>query len=97
MRVAPPIELSEEDRRKLEQQSRGRSIAARVVLRSRIILLAAAGLENKQIAEKLKVAPRMATLWRDRFSKLGNQGFAEGCATARTPPVDYCGIDRLPD
>jgi transposase len=74
MRIAQPIELTEEDRRKLQQQSRGRSIAARVVMRSRIILLAAAGLQNKQIAEKLKVAPRMATLWRDRFKKLGIKG-----------------------
>ena len=74
MRVAQAVELTEEDRRKLEQQSRGRSIAARVVLRSRIILLAAAGLQNKQIAEKLKVAPRMATLWRDRYNKLGIKG-----------------------
>jgi hypothetical protein len=74
MRVAQPIELNEEDRRKLEQQSRGRSIVARVVLRRRIILLAAEGLENKQIAKKLKVAPRMATLWRDRFNKLGIKG-----------------------
>jgi len=74
MRVAQPTKLTEEDCRKLEQQSRGRSIAARVVLRSRIILLAAAGLQNRQIAERLKVASRMATLWRDRFNKLGIKG-----------------------
>lgn len=34
MRVAQPIELTEEDGRRLEQQSRRRSIAARVVLLS---------------------------------------------------------------
>ena len=39
MRVAEPIVLSEEVRRKLERQSRGRSTQARVVLRSRIVLL----------------------------------------------------------
>jgi len=77
MRVAQHIELTEEDRRKLEQQSRGRSIAARVVLRSRIILLAEAGLQNKQIAKRLKVAPRMATLWRDRFNKFGIKGLVK--------------------
>ena len=86
MRVAQPIELNEEDRRKLEQQARGRSIAARVVLRSRIILLAAAGLQNKQIAEKLKVAPRMATLWRDRFSKLGIEGLLKDAPRPGHPP-----------
>jgi transposase len=86
MRVAQPIELNEEDRRKLEQQARGRSIAARVVLRSRIILLAAAGLQNRQIAEKLKVAPRMATLWRDRFSKLGIEGLLKDAPRPGHPP-----------
>ena len=43
MRVALPIVLSEEVRRKLKQQSRGRSAQARVVLRSRIVLLAGEG------------------------------------------------------
>ena len=56
MRVAEPIHLKEDVRRKLEQQARGRSTAARVVARSRIVLLAADGLQNKQIAETLKVA-----------------------------------------
>jgi len=44
MRVAEPIVLTSDVRRKLEQQSRGRSTAVRVVLRSRIVLLAADGL-----------------------------------------------------
>lgn len=56
MRVAQPIVLEESVRRKLEHQSRGRSTAARVVVRSRIVLLAADGLQNKQIAASLKVA-----------------------------------------
>ena len=86
MRVAQPIELTEEDRLKLEQQSRGRSIAARVALRSRIILLAAAGLENKQIAEKLKVAPRMVTLWRDRLNNLGIKGLLKDAPRPGHPP-----------
>lgn len=67
MRVVPPIVLSEDVRRKLERQSRGRTTQARVGLRSRIILLAAEGIQNKQIAATLNVAPRMAALWRGRF------------------------------
>src|SRR5450432_2306008 len=74
MRVAEAIVLSEEVRRKLEQQSRGRSTEARVVLRSRIVLLAAEGLQNKQIATALHVAPRMAALWRGRFIEHGIEG-----------------------
>ena len=74
MRVARPIVLEADVRRKLEQQARGRSTAARVVQRSRIVLLAADGFQNKQIAATLKVAPRMVTLWRRRFLAQGVAG-----------------------
>src|SRR5258708_11831422 len=74
MGVAQPFVLSEEIRGKLEQQPGGRSAQARVVLRSRIVLLAADGLQNKQIAATLHVAPRMAALWRDRFIESGIEG-----------------------
>jgi transposase len=77
MRVAPPVVLNEEVRRKLEQQSRGRSTQARVVLRSRIVLLAGEGLGNKQIAATLDVAPRMAALWRGRFLERGIEGLLQ--------------------
>lgn len=77
MRVAQPVALSEEVRRKLEQQSRGRSTQARVVLRSRIVLLAAEGMQNKQIALALEVAPRMAALWRGRFVEHGIEGLLQ--------------------
>jgi len=86
--VAQPIVLSEDVRRKLEQQSRGRSTPARVVLRSRIVLLAAEGLQNKQIAETLNVAPRMAALWRGRFIKHGIEGLLKDAPRAgRTPSI----------
>jgi transposase len=74
MRVAQPIVLEADVRRKLEQQARGRSTAARVVLRSRIVLLAADELQNKQIAATLNVAPRMVALWRGRFLEHGIAG-----------------------
>lgn len=77
MRVARPIVLKEDVRRKVEQLGRGRSIAARVVVRSRIVLLAADGLQNKQIASSLKVAPRMVALWRGRFLELGVDGLLQ--------------------
>src|SRR3954449_4166032 len=74
MRVAPPIELSPESRLQLERLSRRRTTPVRVAQRSRIILLAAEGLENKQIAERMSVAPRMVALWRGRFIDLGVEG-----------------------
>jgi len=88
MRVAQPIVLGVDVRRKLEQQARGRSTAARVVLRSRIVLLAADGLQNKQIAATLKVAPRMVTLWRGRFLAQGVAGLLKDAPRpGRTPTI----------
>jgi len=88
VRVACPIVLKEDVRRKLEQQSRGRSTAARVVMRSRIVLLASDGLQNKQIAEKLQVAPRMVMLWRGRFLEAGIEGLLRDARRpGRTPSI----------
>src|ERR1039457_1216907 len=53
---------------------RGRSTPVRVAQRSRIVLLAADGLQNKQIAAQMGVTPRMVALWRGRFIALGVDG-----------------------
>jgi transposase len=88
MRVAQPIVVSEHARRKLEQQARGRSTAARVVLRSRIVLLASDGLRNKQIAKTLRVTPRMVALWRGRFLEQGIEGLLKDAPRpGRTPSI----------
>jgi transposase len=59
-----------------------------VVLRSRIVLLAAEGLQNKQIAAALKVAPRMVALWRGRFIEHGIEGLLQDAPRpGRTPTI----------
>jgi transposase len=93
MRVAQLVLLSEEVRRKLDQQSRGRSTQARVVLRSRIVLLAAEGMQNKQIASVLKVTPRMAALWRIRFLEHGIEGLLQDTPRpGRTPTISRASL-----
>jgi transposase len=88
MRVAQPIVVNDETRRKLEQQARGRSTPARAVMRSRIILLAADGMLNKQIVKTLRVTPRMVTLWRGRFLELGIEGLLKDAPRpGRTPAI----------
>lgn len=88
MRVAPAIELSSESRLELEKLSRRRTTPVRVVQRSRIILLAADGMQNEQIAEQLGVAPRMAALWRSRFVQLGVPGLMKDAPRpGRTPAI----------
>jgi transposase len=88
MRVAPAIELSFETRLELEKLSRRRTTAVRLAQRSRIVLLAASGMQNKQIAQQLKVAPRMAALWRGRFLEMGVAGLMKDAPRpGRTPAI----------
>src|ERR1700720_2082429 len=67
MRVARPVVLSAEQRDVLEALARARRTAARSVERARIVLLAAAGMQDKQIAAKLRIMPEKAARWRNRF------------------------------
>ena len=71
MRRAPQIDLNDEDRKTLLQWSRGRSTPSRLVQRAKIVLLAAEGQENKQIAKSLGVMERTVGRWRTRFYDRG--------------------------
>ncbi len=50
MRVAQANAISDEDRRTRKRWARGRTTPARLVLRAKIVLLAAAGELNKDVA-----------------------------------------------
>jgi transposase len=67
MRVARPITLSSEQRKELEQVSRGRSLPARQVERARIVLRAADGWMDKDIAAEFGITKEKAARWRNRF------------------------------
>jgi transposase len=67
MRVAVQIVLSVEEREQLEKYARGRKFPARVVERAKIILLAAEGKQNQEIARLCGVARRTVGVWRRRF------------------------------
>jgi transposase len=71
MRTAAPIELSSEQRAALERLARQRSVSARLVERARIVLRAANGEQNKQIAMQMGIMPEKAARWRNRFLEGG--------------------------
>jgi transposase len=77
MRVARKVDLSSEDRAVLEQQARGRSLPARLVERSRIILQAADGLQDREIAAELGITPEKVARWRNRFLECGRETLAK--------------------
>ena len=67
MRVACEVTLTDDERKTLTQWSRGRSTPARLVLRGKIVLLAAEGRRNDEIALELGTARKTVGLWRNRF------------------------------
>jgi transposase len=72
--VAVAIELSAEERARLESWARRRSSAQALALRSRIVLLAAEGLTNTEIARRLGIDPATARKWRARFAERRLEG-----------------------
>lgn len=74
MRVAAEIKLTDTERTKLERFSKARNVAERLRERSQIILLAADGLENKEIAVRLAQDPGKVGRWRKRYAEQGLAG-----------------------
>jgi transposase len=72
--VAVAIELTDEERARLESWARRHSSAQALALRSRIVLLAAEGLKNTEIAERLAVDHGTARKWRSRFAERRLEG-----------------------
>jgi len=60
------IELSAQDRAVLEQRARCYTAAHHQVVRAKIVLMAADGWENTQIAARLDTRPQIVSMWRKR-------------------------------
>jgi putative transposase len=73
-RPVAPVELSEHVRRELQGWCRSRTLPAGLARRARLILLAAEGLSNKAIAEKVGLSGAMVGVWRKRFRAQGLVG-----------------------
>lgn len=71
------IELSDEERQRLESLVRRRTAEQRMVLRARIVLAAAGGEENASIAARLGVALNTVIKWRKRFFEEGMEGLVD--------------------
>ena len=71
------LAMSAEQQRTLETWVEAKTTAQRIVLRSRICLLAAQGQANHAIARHLGVTRPTVLLWRRRFSQQGPLGLAE--------------------
>src|ERR1017187_4007555 len=74
MRVAPPVVLDDQQRKTMEQWARSRSLPIRQVQGSKIIVLAAGGKRDLEIAAAVKISNQKAARWRKRFLQKGFPG-----------------------
>jgi transposase len=74
---ANALEMKTEQRKTLESWVSAKTTPQRVVLRSRICLLAAEGCSNNAIAKRLVASRPTVLLWRSRFERNGPAGIAE--------------------
>src|SRR5690348_14685514 len=88
MRVAPQIVLTRDQEQVLQQWARGRSLPARQVERARVVLLAAEGRQDLEIAAEIGISNQKAARWRKRFLEFGLAGLERDAPRpGRTPTI----------
>lgn len=86
MKVATKLTITDEDRKVLERWSHGRSTPVRLQQRAQIVLMAATGKENREIARNRGVNRHTVSLWRRRYAESGIRGIEKDAPRAgRTP------------
>ena len=86
MRIAPAIELTQEQEAELRRLSRSKRASVRLAQRAKIVMLAAQGLQNKDIAERLGTGRVQVARWRERYLHSGLQGIERDLPRG-APPV----------
>ena len=82
-RVAPAISLTQPTKATLEHLVRSPSTPQNLAQRSRIILAAAAGKNNQQIASELELPEITVSKWRRCFASMGLDGLSDAPRSGR--------------
>ncbi len=87
-RPAPALGLCDGDRERLAGWVRSSSIRSGLAQRARIVLLAADGVSNTDIAQRVGVARQTVIDWRARYAMSGLAGLQDGQRSGRPRTVD---------
>lgn len=80
------LRLTVDQRQELEARARQYTLPYRDVIRAKIILMAADGIDNDEIADRLDTRREIVSKWRKRFFEEGLVGLEERPRGDR-PPV----------
>ena len=86
-RPKAPVVLSKEQQQQLQSLAASRSLPHGLVTRARIVLLAAEGLTNQAIAEKVGLSKPMVGKWRQRYLEHGLAGLHDEMRPGRPRSV----------
>ena len=93
MRVAQEIQLTNRQRAALQRWSSGRTVAVRQAQRATMILRAAEGRSNQEIAAALGVKAHTVGRWRKRFAEQGMDGIEKDLPRGGRPRHQREGIE----
>ena len=79
------IDLDEQQRRALESLARSYTFPYWQVIRAQMVLLAAQGLRNDEIAQRLNCRREVVSQWRKRFFEQGMAGLEDLPRRGRPP------------
>jgi transposase len=92
---AVEIALSDAERTQLEAWARRRTSAQGLALRARIVLAAAAGAKNTEIAAALGISRPMVTKWRSRFAAERLEGLVDEPRPGRPRTVTDAQVEEV--
>ena len=94
-RKAVVIELDEEERQTLERWIRRRSTAQGLAMRSRIVLGAAEGRTNVDIAAEVGCSSNTVSKWRNRFARRGVDGLYDNPRPGPPRRIDDAKVEEV--
>jgi transposase len=93
--VAVSIALDEAEREQLERWAGRPKSAQALALRARIVLAAAEGLKNTEVAQRLGIAHASVRKWRNRFAEHGLDGLTDEPRPGRPRTVTDAQVEEV--
>jgi transposase len=89
------VSVSDEDREVLERWLRRRKSSQALAMRARIVLAAADGASNREIAERERVVVDTVRKWRGRFADRGVEGLLDEPSVGAPRTIDDDTVERV--
>jgi DNA-binding CsgD family transcriptional regulator len=77
MRMVPALRITRDERRELERRAGSDRVSRRTAQRAQIVLLAAEGVSNREIARLVGLNQNQVGMWRKRYAALGMIGLED--------------------